>query len=359
MTYDPKLLEFLRVVPGSVIGATLIVGKSRLGNDLSSLEPVPGMSSIELTDGYNPGQDNELSIDPLTGTARFAERINAGPGDLVEAYARQHEMYSGTHWELRYAGAIVAQGTVARVESSVTAEGPFWIKKTTYPLVGVASTMLETTATWAGTLPEEGALTRLKRFFAVDTSLCRTIHLAYLDTVKAPSTAPGESTLLDLARQFTTLTHFPVRSANTHAPNPGLTIVPAVTFQGTPPPPLILPPAAEWTGAADFYSDAPKPFFSTPPEKVKTVDVVQDFDTFIGGIGQRALEAGRLGPTFRLGQSRLGWREGPGDTLDVGVRAPAVVDFFGDVKVVAQINHAFTGRHYRSSLDLADPAKVV
>jgi len=358
MTYDPKLLEFMRVIPGSVIGLTLVVGRSLLGEDRRDLEDVPGISSIELTDGYNIGQGGELSIDPLTGTAHFAERIRATPGTPVQAMTQQHELYTGTAWELRYSGTIVAQGRVTRVESSVTAEGPYWTKKTQYILAGVASTMLDTSVTWTGTLPEEGALTRLRRFFAVDTSPCRSIHVTYFDAVKAPSTLAGTSTLLDIARNFTAQTRFPVRTENTHASLPGLTVIPAVTFQGSPPPPLILPPAEQWTSAADFLSDALKPAFSVPAEKTQSVDVIKDFDTFIAGVGKRALETGTLGSTFRLSQSRLAWTDEAGGPLDVGVRAPVAIDFFGDIKIVAQINHAFTGPHYRSSLELATPAEV-
>jgi hypothetical protein len=358
MTYDPRLLEFLRVIPGSVIGATLVVGKSLLGEDLSDLEAAPGLSSLELTDGYNVGSGGELSIDPLTGTARFSERIRAKPGDKVETIAAKHELYTGTDWEARYAGAIVAQGKVRHVEATVTAEGYHWVKKTTYTLGGVASYLLDTTVTWGAELPEEGALTRLQRFFTVDTALCRTVHVSYLNTVKAPTTPAGESTLLGLARDFTELTKFPVRTANTHASVAALTIVPAVTFQGRPPPVLILPSASEWTSAATFRSDLPKPAFSIPPGKIQDVELIKDFDLFIGGIGKRALETGALGVSFFLSEARLGWLDTQAGNLDVGVRAPVAINFFGETKIISQVNHAFTGRHYRSSLDLTAPVEV-
>lgn len=357
MTYDPKLLKFRRVVPGSQIGVSLIVGKSLLGEDLSELTDAGNLSSVELTDGYDVGSNGELSIDPLTGTATFAERFHPGPADTVQGWAQQHEMYTNTGWELRYNDSIVAQGKVLRVETTVTADAAYWVKKTQYVLSGAAARWLDTTASWASTLPAEGALTRLRRFFTVDTSLCRSAITAYLDTVTAPSEEPGSSTLLDLARDFTTLTKFPVRTANTNEKTVGLTIVPSVTFQGAAPPPLILPSAATWTGGAGLLSDVAKPARSIPAEKVQSVDVVKDFDVFIAGIGKQALEVGRLGVDFKLSQSRLA--RSPGATAtDIGVRAPVAVDFFGVVRVVSQISHSFSGGHYRCALDLVPPTVV-
>jgi hypothetical protein len=355
VAYDPKLLKFRRVIPGSVIGTSLIVGKSLLGEDMSDLVDEDHLSSIELTDGYDVGSAGELSIDPLTGTASFAERRNAAPGEAVEAWAQQHPMYTGTGWELRYNDSIVAQGKVTRVETTMSTEGPFWVKKTQYVLSGAAVTMLDKTVTWASTLPEEGALVRLKRFFTVDTSLCRTAIVTYLDAVKAPSTPAGSSTLLDLARDFTEQTKMPVRTENTNKPVVGLTVVPAVVFQGGQPPPLILPPASTWTLAADLLSDVKKPAFSIPPEKVQTVEVLKDHDLFIAGIGKQALETGRIGVDFKLSQSRLAYA---GTATDVGVRAPAVIDFFGSVRMVSQISHSFSAGHYRCALTLVTPTVV-
>jgi hypothetical protein len=357
VAYDPKLLKFRRVIPGSVIGVSLVVGKSLLGEDLSELVDEEHLSSIELIDGYDVGSNGELSIDPLTGTATFAERMNAAPGDAVEAWAQQHAMYTGTNWELRYNDTIVAQGKVTRVETSMGTDGPYWVKKTKYVLAGAAVTMLNKTVTWTSALPAEGALTRLRRFFTVDTSQCRSTIVSYLNTVTAPSTPAGSSTLLDLARDFTEVTRFPVRTENTNKPVVGLTVVPVVVFAGSPPPPLILPAAKEWTLGAELLSDVVKPPFSIPAEKVQSVDVVKDYDVFIAGIGKQALEAGTLGVDFRLSQSRLA-RNPDSTATDIGVRAPAAIDFFGSVRVVSQINHSFSGGHYRSALVLVAPTEV-
>jgi len=355
--YDPKLLKFRRVVPGSLIGISLVVGKSLLGEDWSELTDAGNLSSVELTDGYDVGSNGELSIDPLTGTAEFAERFHPGPADTVQAWAQQHEMYTDTGWELRYNDSIVAQGKVIRVETGIAADAAYWVKKTKYILSGAAARWLDVTTTWTSTLPAEGALTRLRRFFTVDTSQCRSSIVTYLDSVAAPSEAPGSSTLLDLARDFTALTKVPVRTANTNTRTVALTVVPVVTFQGSPPPPLILPSAATWTGEAGLLSDVAKPAFSLPPEKVQSVEVVKDFDTFIAGIGKEALETGHLGVDFKLSQSRLA-RSPNATAPDVGVRAPAAIDFFGVVRVVSQITHSFSAGHYRCALNLVPPTVV-
>jgi hypothetical protein len=355
--YDPKLLKFRRVIPGSIVGVSLVVDKSLLGEDWSDLVDENHLSSIELTDGYNVGSGGELSIDPLTGTASFAERRNAAPGEAVESWAEQHPMYTGTGWELRYNNTIVAQGKVTKVETNVSTDGLFWVKKTRYTLSGAAVTMLNQTVSWGTTLPLEGALVRLRRFFTVDTSACRSTVVTYLDTVKAPSTAAGSSTLLDLARDFTELTKFPVRTENTNSPVVGLTVVPgAVTFQGVPPPPLMLPSASTWTVAADMLSDVNKPPFTIPPEKVQSVEVRKDYDLFIAGVGEQAFDVGRVDVDFLLGQSRVA--RSPGAPPPVAVRTPAAIDFFGSLRVVSQINHSFAGNHYRSALTLTTPTEA-
>jgi hypothetical protein len=172
----------------------------------------------------------------------------------------------------------------------------------------------------------------------------------------AAETDPGSSTLLDVARDFSTATAFPVRTANNLGGNLSMTnlvVIPAVLFRGTSPAPLYLPPTYTWTGAADFLSDDAA---AAGADKVQTVDVVKDFDVFISGVGKQAMVGGQLGSTFTLGATQIGVG-GLLDT-DVGVRAPAVVNLFGTPKVISQINHEFTNSYYRSSLELAPLAEV-
>jgi hypothetical protein len=354
--YQPDALQLFTIVGGSSVGSLLRAGLSTLGISAQSFVEVTNISGVKLTDGYDvSGDDNILSIDPLTGSATVSERVHPRPGDKVETVAGQHDMYANDPWEIRYAGTIIGQGVVLSVDTRMTVEGQYWIKKTEYSLGGWASRMLADPVSWDA-LPEEGALTRLKRWFPnVDTSLVTGDQRAYLDSVLAPAEEdPGTSTLLDQARAFSDQTKFPVRTGNNIAgasSGLNLTVVPAVTFRGADPPTLYLPPASTWTVDADFLADQ-----AHDAGKVQTVEVIKDFDAFIAGIGKQALVGGQLGLTFTLGATRVG--SGGVLPVDVGVRAPAVINIFGATKVISQIKHDFSSKDYRSSLDLTAPAVI-
>lgn len=344
MTYDPARLTFTKVYGGAAVGYGFRLAESRLGQAQDTVRSV-AVASIELTDGYEVTDGNYLSMDPLTGKASFAERFRPGSGESVIDRVTA-PMAVGDRWRIDYKGAYINQGTVSRVEWHLETDGGQWVRKTAYTLVGVASAMLDSVVSW-DFLDEEGALTRLQRFFAtVDTTLLSAPQVTYLNGIYAPGKNEGSATLLDIARDFTSQTGFPVRTTNVFPAQANtIQVIPAVTFAGAPPT-AVLGGADAWTRSADFAREAGS-------LQVVGADLPTNDDRFIAGV-QTVTGYGRPLGQFALGASRLGQTF----SQPIGIQVPAVLDLWGTRFVASKVNHSFTVKHYRSDVELTAPASI-
>lgn len=343
MTYDPRLVQFNKLSGSSMLGWTMRLGESRLGQEDETRTAIE-LSNIDLTNGYTVEDSGALSIDPLTGTAQFSERFRPGVSQTV-ANSIDPPIKPGEHFEIGYDGVTLTWGTVLRVRTTMSAVGNTWVRKSTYPLSGVAGTMLANTASW-DYLDEEPALTRLQRFYTVDTSLLTPDMVTYLGTLLAEPRDFGSSTYLDLARDFTEQTLFPVRPQSVFPSRwDRLEVVPAVNFNGVTPDP-VMTDTEEWSGAAEFET-------TEVGTKPISLDVVKDYVGFLGGFNTVPL-AGTPLPGFQLGTTRLGEEY----QIPVGFQAPSVIDVYGTSLVVSKINHSFTTKSYRSQIEVVAPVAI-
>lgn len=349
MSYDARKVRLYKVVGGAVVGYSMRVGEARVGLQQDVRTDI-AVSAIDITDGYNvESNTNVLSIDPVTGSASFSYRVDPNPGALVKD-AIIYPFAPDERWELRYGNALVQQGRIGKVSTHMETSGRLWIRKITYQLIGMASLALASTAEW-DFLPQEPALTRLQRWFTVDTAKLTAAQFTYINSeVVMPGQNQGSSTYLDLARDFTTHTSFPVRPSVSGKWD-HIEVIPSLTFRGTQPT-VLIGNAETWTVGADFSRDL------TYATKAETIEVLTDYDAFIAGVETVTVAGSPLGNTsgsFVVGSSRLG---GSYQTA-IGIQAPAaVVDAFGTHLVVSRIVHAFTPTTYKSALELTPPAVV-
>jgi hypothetical protein len=344
MAYDPGKVTVSTLTGATMVGWTFRLGAySRLGQTSNDRTDVK-VSAITMTDGYAVGQNGELSIDPMTGTASMSERFRPGVSDDVIDRV-DTPLQPDDRIEIAYGQSIVQQGAITSVDTRMEAAGAYWIRKAEYSFSGTAGIMLANTASWAN-LPEEGALNRLRRFFTVNTNLLTAPMTAYLNATLMPGKNAGSSPYLELARDFTLYTRFPLRVSTVPDRWREVQVVPAVTFQGAPPA-AVITDAEQWASSADFTKAV------GGVQRPVAVDVIKNFDEFISGIHTIPERGNPLG-SFRLGSSRLG------DNLStpVGIQVPAVIDVFGTRLVTAKIVHNFTSESYRSGLELVEPAKV-
>jgi hypothetical protein len=345
MAYDPRLITLVKMAGATMVGWTFRLGASRLGQTADTRTPIR-VSAVTMTDGYDVGPSGELSIDPMTGTATISDEYDPDPGDLVTDDLGT-VLAAGDRIQISYGNTVLQQGAVTSVDSHVETDGFHWIRKTTYQFTGSGGIMLANTIDWPA-LPQESALTRLGRFFTVDTSLLSIAQTNYLNSVMAASTGAGTGTYLDQARAFTAATLFPVRPAN---PAPvawrQLAVVPAVTFQGTLPTPSI-GSAENFSCSSDFTTGAGL------AHRTIGLEVIKNFDGFITGV-----TTGPAAPLAALGQFQLGTsRIGKTMTTPIGIQAPAVIDAFGTRVVASKVIHNFNSRDYRSGLEVVAPVNV-
>lgn len=342
--YKPGLVRLNKLSGSALLSWTFRLGDTHLGQTTDTRTGI-AISNIDLTDGFTVGDGGELSIDPMTGSATMSEFFGPDVTDTVIGQTVT-PLIPGDRFEITYGTAVVQLGVVGRVEVHLEASGYRWLRKSTYQLSGLAGLMLDQTEEWPF-LPEESSLQRLGRFFTVDTSALTVAQVIYLNTVLMPGTNAGSSTRLDLAREFSEATGFPVRSASlTPSEWRALKVVPAVTFRGTPPT-AIAGNAETWASTADFARD------EATPTRAEGIEVVKNYTGFISGVETVAAPAVPLGQ-FRLAGSRLG----AGYAVPIGLWAPAVLDVFGTRLVAAKIQHSFTSRDYRSALELVAPKEV-
>ncbi|GAA3193934.1 glycosyl hydrolase family 28-related protein [Dactylosporangium siamense] len=322
--YNPDLLRFERLSGSARLGWTAVLGRTRLGATTDLREVIP-VSAVTLADGYTIGDNGELSLDPATGTAQMSTRgaptgLTLAVGDVVE---------------VSYEHVILFGGKVTGVTTGLEADptGGF-TQQTTYKLASREATLMSAVESWDA-LPEETALTRLTRWFTVDTTAVSAAHVALLNTVM-PAEDAGTATRLDLARAFSAATTLPLRmrsyltggASNVTVLDPG-SVAPTIAD------------AQDWAHAVDYESTARGKF--TP----STVTVRADDTRLMGGQQSVAVTPDRLGRTFRLGRSRLG-----GSLFrSTGFLAGDTISVFGTVVPVARVTQSF-GRHYSASLEL-------
>lgn len=209
-TYDPALLSLHTVKETSRLGQ-LRLGVSALGVTTPVRTPVP-TSSLAITTGYEVGQLGELSIDPVAATGSISQW---GSGDWPDTATPQ--LSSGDFVEVTYGDTVLISGFVQGTATDVraaTGPGGQWRKNISYSVVSNPAIMLSRLVEWAS-LPAEGALPRLQRWFTVDISDVPAEHTARLYEPQAARTEAGRATLLELAREFTARTLFTLAAGPT------------------------------------------------------------------------------------------------------------------------------------------------
>lgn len=342
MTYDPKKFAFERVYGAAMLGWTAVLGQMRLGLADNQHEVIP-VSTVTIADGYTVEQTGELSIDPAVGTATFAVRADGPPTPTVA-------LRVGDKVEVSYDGVVLFDGAVTQVSCSLEAaadELSDYVNRITYSIASMETVLLSAVVSW-DSLPEESALTRLRRWFTVDVSDVSPSHYGWMNTTVPAETDAGSATMLDLARAFTTATMLPLRMASHFAPvwHSLAAFDTSIDWDDQPLTGVAagLDAAHEWATAAEFATQPGQATFTPSSISVKANDT-----RLAGGQTTETITPAYLGTTFRLGTSRLG-STGP---VWIGFRAPGVIDGFGQPVAVSRVTQTFTTTSYGAALEIA------
>lgn len=248
MTYEADKLAVNAVYDEGVLGVGRL-GSMRLGAAEATLAALD-VASVAVSGGFQAGNLGELSTDPVAASGslstygRGAPEVDSAP------------LTPGTYIEIAYDGTVLFQGVVDSTKTAVEATGDprgQWVHKLDWTTLSSDAILLATTVSWTS-LPAEGALQRLGRWFSVDHSQVAADRVPLLYEPHAAADA-GSATLLDLLRAFTERTLLPVR---TGVPATTVTILDtAQHWDGNPPTPTDgTEDAAAWTHATDFASRA-------------------------------------------------------------------------------------------------------
>ena len=312
------------------------------------------IASLTIADGYAVSDGDALSIDPATASGRMSDRVSGDAGALMTTAT---PMLAGHRVEIAYDGVIIFQGSVTSVATELTAEpkaqdyGEQYLRSDTYTLSALEYDLLQQVVTWGfgdgsgtGDLPQEPALTRLQRWFNVDTSGVAASHMDRLNVLVDATTGDGSSTMLDQARYFTVATGVPVRINTATLPldfNNLVVLDDAVAWTDQP---LV----ATVTGSTSWLHQV-----QAKDGVPETASVIANDTRFLGGYYGYAYPDEPMG-TFRLDVDRLG----PSPTAAIGYLAPNPVDVLGVTCAVARITHTFDRDSYSCALELAPPKTI-
>lgn len=353
MTYDSGLLEVVRLYGSARLDYGAKLDEIRL-DSTSDIRGTIDVASLAIGDGYTIGEGNTLSLDPTTATARMADWVS---GDAAGVLATVTPLLAGHRVEVSYNGVLIFQGSVASVSTELTTDpdaqdhGRDYRRTVTYTLAALEYDLLSKVVTWGfgdgtgtGPLPQEPALTRLQRWFTVDTSAVPSAHMANLNVLVDATDSDGSSTMLDQARYFTQATGVPVRVKVAELPlhyDHLVVLDSAVAWTDQPLTPTI-------TSSVDWLSRV------TAKDGVPEQVTVTTNDTrFLAGRYSYAFPD-RAMDTFRLDVDRLG----PASVVQIGYLAPDPVDVLGVTCSVARVTHTFGKETYTCALELA-PKKTI
>jgi hypothetical protein len=303
MTYNPDQLTVERIHASALLGYTMRLDESNLGDTTSTRTLVP-VSSCSISNGYSVGTDGELSLDPSTASIGLAD-WTSGP---ITATA---PVRPGDGVEIHYAGTLLFKGTASSVTVSIDT-GDAFIRGADYTrawsasLTGIEGLLLAREITWDQLL-EEPALDRLKRWFVVDTATVPPAHTKRMNPVQQWEDA-GTAPLIELARQFTAVTRLPVRLT------------------------------APYTSARDL----------------EVVDNALDWsdDPLTAKAGFTASAGWSTAVDYTDGEPSSMAVKGD-DMRFIGFRPPDNVDVHGKARPVARIVHTFGHQHYAAVVELA------
>lgn len=270
MAYDKGLVRIDRLRGGALTGWSMITGVGLTGESAYTREAVD-FASVSISDGYTVEDNGTLSLDPATGTATISDHVELRPGGDPSFGAgpfglgRFGMAYGGLELppinrddrvEVFYDGTLILAGLWTQVDVTFNpdpkAPPPKFVQRTiTATLASVQRLLLNTRVEWLS-LPAEPAITRLRRWFDVDTSAVP--DPAVLNVLVAGEPDPGSTTLLDVARAFTAATALPVRPPAVVTPDnwPSLEVVVL-----TDDPPAGLTDAADWATELKYTDGRP------------------------------------------------------------------------------------------------------
>lgn len=326
MGYSRGKFKLERLYASAKLGFTAVLGEMRLGMS-TDLRQAVDVSSFSVADGYGIESNGALTLDPATATAAMAVRgdvaLNLGNNAAVEA------SYDGV---IVFAGLVTGLKLIQVADPSVPSG---YVQRVTYTLASIELRLMQAIVTWTA-LPAEPAITRLGRWFDVDTSAVSAGHLSFLETEMPAVVEAGSATKLDIAREFSAVTLLPVRQRSYLVGAPSSLAVLDPTTE-----PAAIGDAADWVHSVDFEQRS--------GGLVPTaVDVITNDMRLAGGLRVVDVDATFLGSTFVLGVSRLG----SSGALAAGFLAPSPVDIFGHVLPVARVSQTFA-REYSAEIELS------
>lgn len=347
MTYDPTLLTINRLYGTSKLDYGARMGEAVLDRSDNVREPVD-VSRASIFGGYTietgtlSGEET-ASLDPMQASANASGYVN----DWDDALP----LSKGDRVEISYAGVLNFLGSCFEVVRKISTDpraldnGKTWRRDLTFKLASIEYDLFMQQVTFDA-LPVETPLTRLNRWFTVDTSMLSSAHLAYLETLAAPARDGATLALIDLARDFTSVTGVPVRvkiiGSDPTGPKPTLVVLDnAVTWWDQPLVPVVSN-VEDWASSVSDTNGSPS-----------DVTVIRDDTRFLGGHYSYEFSEQPMN-TFRLDIDRLG----PHPIEQVGYLAPDPVDVLGAYRIVSRITHTFDRDHYSCQLELRHAASI-
>jgi len=342
--YDSCELEFTKITGGNLLGWSFKLGESRLGATGQTQTVVP-ISAASLTPSqYTPDADGALSLDPALASASMSFHV---PSPVPAPPLSYKDVVTVT-----YAGSLIFQGIVTQVAVEVALDGfNSWEHAYTFSLSDIAAGMLNS-GPGLVSVPAEDPLTRLRRWFTVDTSLLTTDQLTYILSLMHEAQVDQDKTYLAWAREFTELTETPLRVTPADLPVWNhLQVYPhPVSWNGTPPTPDITSDDGCW-----INSLTEKQAEETGGELLPTAVQVVGNDTRFLTSGSEHVEI----PPVPLGQFRLGVnRLGSSGEVPLGYGAGSVVEIYGDVMAISKLTHAFSHKKLVTSMELVRPVNI-
>jgi len=342
--YDSCQLEFTKITGGNLLGWTFKLGESRLGATGQTQTAVP-ISAASLTPNqYTTDEDGALSLDPALASASMSFHV---PTPVPAPPLSYKDILQVT-----YSGALIFQGIVTQVSVEVALDGfNSWSHQYTFSLSDIAAGMLNS-GPGVVSVPAEDPLTRLRRWFTVDTVLLTAEQLLYILGLTHEEQVDQDKSYLAWAREFTELTEVPLRVTPADMPVWNhLQVFPhPVSWNGTPPVPDITSDDGCWLNTVTQQQGE-----ETSGVLVPTAVQVTANDTrfLVSGIEHVEIPPVPLGQ-FRLGVDRLG----SSGEVPLGYGAGAVVEIYGDVMVISKLTHSFAHRKLVTSMELVRPVVV-
>lgn len=333
MPYDKGKYRLVQLGGKSELDTTMRLDVTALDDPQSAYTDIP-VAVVVITNGYYNGSNGEQSLDPATGVATYSEftdDVSASSflvtGDYVESYYDQ---------VLGFAGFVTQIAVTIAPNPGATKHGYRYVKRITYTLSSMEAQLLAAVASW-DTLPQESALTRLGRWFIVDTAEVAPSHRYRLDFLVDAEEIPGSATLLDLARAFTAATRIPLRLALLRDPNYIEAFDSSLNWSDQP-----LVPVGGFEDAAPWTNEVT--FIDTVPD---SISVLADDLRLMSGVSTVTVDQKNIDDDFYLDAARLD----VATEQSVGFRAPQPIDVFGFVMPGLRVTQTFAD-DYQAQIEL-------